>query len=166
MSHTYLIALGSNMRVPGIGPPRAVLEAALLAIEERGACIKASAPFVETPPIGPSQRRYANGAAIIETALAPPAMLAFCKQIERDFGRGRSQLRGQRWRSRSLDLDIVLWSGGRWQAPDLIIPHSLFRSRDFVLGPARRIAGGWRDPVSGMNVRQLAARLRSRVGRA
>ncbi len=78
-----------------------------------------------------------------------------CRTIERVFGRDR---RGQRWRSRTLDLDIVLWSGGTWYGPRLAIPHPLFRQRDFVLRPAAQIAPDWRDPVSGLTLRQLAAR--------
>jgi 2-amino-4-hydroxy-6-hydroxymethyldihydropteridine diphosphokinase len=58
-----------------------------------------------------------------------------------------------------LDLDIVLWSGGSYAAPDLIVPHPLFRVRDFVLAPAAQIAASWRDPVTGLTVRQLHARL-------
>ena len=34
--HRYLIALGSNRRVPGIGGPRAVLDAAVVAIADEG----------------------------------------------------------------------------------------------------------------------------------
>jgi 2-amino-4-hydroxy-6-hydroxymethyldihydropteridine diphosphokinase len=38
--------------------------------------------------------------------------------------------------------------------------------RHFVLGPAAAIAAGWRDPVSGLTVRQLAARLNRRSCRS
>ena len=114
----------------------------------------AQAPVIASEPLGPSMRRYANGAALIETDLAPHALLGLLKRVERDFGRRQ---RGQRWSARVLDLDIVLWSGGRFEAPDLTIPHAEFRKRDFVLGPAAVIAGGWRDPVSGRTVRQLHA---------
>jgi 2-amino-4-hydroxy-6-hydroxymethyldihydropteridine diphosphokinase len=54
----------------------------------------------------------------------------------------------------------VLWSGGIFAAPDLAIPHPLFRQRDFVLRPAAAIAPDWRDPVSNLSLRQLLARLR------
>jgi 2-amino-4-hydroxy-6-hydroxymethyldihydropteridine diphosphokinase len=57
-----------------------------------------------------------------------------------------------------LDLDIVLWSGGAWSSPDLTVPHIAFRERGFVLDPAAAIAPAWRDPVSGLTLRQLAAR--------
>jgi 2-amino-4-hydroxy-6-hydroxymethyldihydropteridine diphosphokinase len=79
------------------------------------------------------------------------------QSIEARFGRRR---RGQRWRARVLDLDIVLWSGGAWASPGLIVPHVAFRERLFVLGPAAKIAGDWRDPVTGLSLRQLLARLK------
>ena len=34
--HQYLVALGSNCRVPGVGAPRAVLAAAVAALAESG----------------------------------------------------------------------------------------------------------------------------------
>ena len=59
-----------------------------------------------------------------------------------------------------IDLDIILWSGGSWGEPALTVPHRLFRGREFVLAPLARVAADWRDPVTGLSVRQLAARLR------
>jgi len=152
---TYLIALGSNRRHGRHGAPRGVIAAALAALAGEGLRVRAASPIVETAPIGPSRRRFANAAALIESEDAPPALLDRLKRIERDFGRRR----GVRWGARVIDLDIVLWSGGAWATPDLVIPHPRFRARDFVLTPARRIAPGWRDPLTGHTVRQLAARL-------
>src|SRR5690606_12576186 len=109
--------------------------------------------------------RYANSAAVIETDLGPSYVLARLKRLEREFGRST---RGQRWSSRVLDLDIVLWSGGPFAVSHLTVPHRLFRERDFVLAPAVRIAHEWRDPITGLTVRQLRARLtrKNRLRRA
>jgi 2-amino-4-hydroxy-6-hydroxymethyldihydropteridine diphosphokinase len=139
-----------------------VLAAALARLEREGVKIVDVGPVIRTDPVGPALRRYANSAALVETALAPPALLALVKRIERDFGRRRG---GQRWTARVLDLDLVLWSGGCFGAADLVIPHPLFRTRAFVLDPAVRIAPRWRDPLTGLTVRQLHARLtRPRAG--
>ena len=107
-------------------------------------------------PIGPSIRSYANGAAIIETPLDPMDLLDHLKSIERDFGRRSG---GQRWRARVLDLDILLWSGGAFADEALCIPHREMRRRAFVLGPLAGIAPDWRDPLTGLSVRHLKARL-------
>ncbi len=85
-------------------------------------------------------------------------MLDELKRIEAAFGRRR----GQRWSDRVIDLDIVLWSGGAWSSAGLTVPHPEFRNRDFVLGPLLRVAPDWRDPVTGLSMRHLAARLTRR----
>ena len=118
--------------------------------------VVATAPIIDSAPVGPSLRHYANGALLLRTKLAPEALLRALKAIERDFGRRRG---GRRWGSRVLDLDIVLWDGGCIASPALTIPHAQFRKRAFVLAPAAAIAPGWRDPLTGRTLRQLHARL-------
>lgn len=143
---TYAIAIGSN-RWGRHGGPLAEVRAAIAALDG----VRAVAPVIGSAPLGPSLRRYANTAVLLDSDLSPPEMLGRLKAIERAFGRRR----GRRWGSRVIDLDIILWSGGCWSGPGLTVPHVAFRARDFVLGPLARIAGGWRDPVSGRTVRQL-----------
>lgn len=151
-----MIALGSNRPHQRYGGPRDVLAAALGALEDAGVEVVEQAPVLLSDAVGPSLRRYANSAAVVATSLEPPELLLLLKSIERSFGRRAG---GQRWTSRVLDLDVILWSGGAYAAPDLIIPHPLFRIRDFVLRPAASIAAEWRDPVTHLSVRQLSARL-------
>lgn len=144
---SYVIGLGSNRRGRHGAPAREVAAA----IDALGGVIMVS-PIIASAPLGPSIRRFANAAALIESDEAPPALLARLKRIERDFGRRR----GQRWGARVIDLDIILWSGGCWGETDLVIPHRLFRERAFVLAPLLAIVPGWRDPVTRRRVRQLA----------
>jgi 2-amino-4-hydroxy-6-hydroxymethyldihydropteridine diphosphokinase len=151
----YLIALGSNQRHHHHGRPEQVLQAALVALGQGGIKVLAAAPLLRSTPLGPSRRRYANGAALIKTRLEPEALLELLQGIEADFGRRRA---GQRWSARVLDLDIVLWSGGAWSSPGLTIPHVEFRGRAFVLGPASAIAPRWSDPLTGLSLRQLYRR--------
>jgi 2-amino-4-hydroxy-6-hydroxymethyldihydropteridine diphosphokinase len=155
----YLIALGSNVRHHRFGAPRKVIAAALNTLESHGLAVKRVSCVIETPPLGPSLRRYANAAVVVTARFEPPELLGVLKRIECRFGRRSG---GQRWRARVLDLDIVLWSNGPWASPGLVIPHRAFRLRDFVLRPALDVAAGWRDPVSGLTVRQLHARLTRR----
>ncbi|WP_420605567.1 2-amino-4-hydroxy-6-hydroxymethyldihydropteridine diphosphokinase [Novosphingopyxis sp.] len=151
--HRYLIALGSNRRDRRKRKPVAVLSAAIAEIE-RTCRVLAVSPIVETVPLGPSRRRFANAAALLRSERNPPRMLAELKRIERAFGRRP----GRRWGERVLDLDIVLWSGGRFESLGLDIPHPAFRQRAFVIEPAAAIAPAWRDPVTGRTLRQLAQR--------
>ena len=153
-TYRYAIALGSNRRGRH-GSPEAEIAAALAAL---GGVVAVS-PLLRTPPLGPSKRRFANAAALIESDEDPPALLARLKAIERGFGRRR----GRSWGARVIDLDIILWSGGAWGGPGLTVPHAAFRERDFVLRPLLAVVPGWRDPVSGLSIRQLAWR-RARSG--
>lgn len=153
--HLYAIALGSNRRHGRHGAPAAVIRAAAAAIEDGGTRLIRLSPILATPALGPAGRSFANAAALIESPLDPPALLARLKAVERAFGRRR----GRRWGPRVIDLDIILWSGGRWQDRRLSIPHAAFRIRDFVLRPLAAIAPGWRDPVTALSVAQIRARL-------
>jgi 2-amino-4-hydroxy-6-hydroxymethyldihydropteridine diphosphokinase len=162
MSQRYLIALGSNQRHHRHGPPRRVLIAALEALKLRGITVERASPIITSAPLGPSARRYANAAAAVKTALEPEFLLAVLKDIEAGFGRRQC---GQRWSSRVLDLDIVLWSGGTIVSAMLTVPHPAFRNRGFVLTPASAIAPDWRDPLSNLTLRQLRSRLTKRLTR-
>ncbi|OQW76583.1 MAG: 2-amino-4-hydroxy-6-hydroxymethyldihydropteridine diphosphokinase [Proteobacteria bacterium ST_bin13] len=142
----YVIALGSNR--PGRhGRPGAELAAALGAIGG----VRVASRVMTSAPVGPSIRRFANQVAIIESEDRPVELLARLKAIEAAFGRRP----GQRWGSRVIDLDIILWSKGIWADRGLTVPHVAFRDRRFVLDPLRMIAPDWRDPVTGLTIRQL-----------
>jgi 2-amino-4-hydroxy-6-hydroxymethyldihydropteridine diphosphokinase len=147
---SYAIALGSNRRSRH-GSPAATLRATLAAIGG----VKTVSTIRNTPALGPAGRSFANAVAIVESRLAPDALLAELKAIERAFGRRP----GRRWGPRVLDLDIILWSGGAWGGPGPIVPHPAFRERAFVLRPLAEIAPSWRDPIGGATMRQLLARL-------
>ncbi|MBC9034082.1 2-amino-4-hydroxy-6-hydroxymethyldihydropteridine diphosphokinase [Sphingomonas sp. JC676] len=151
---SYAIAIGSNRRGRHGGPEREVT-AAIAALGN----VSAQSRIIHTPPLGPSNRRFANAVVTLASDEQPPALLRRLKAIERDFGRRRGRI----WGARVIDLDIILWSGGAWGDNHLIVPHPRFRERDFVLMPLLQVAPSWRDPMSGLSVRQLAARLRRKT---
>ena len=156
MQHRYLVALGSNVPHHRHGRPEAVLRAALDALGGEGVAVEAVSPVWRTRPLGPSLRRFANAVAVVRARFAPDELLEYLRAIEDRFGRKRG---GQRWAARVLDLDIVLWDGGMFADDALVIPHPHFRSRNFVLRPALAIAADWRDPLTGLTIRHLHARL-------
>jgi len=148
---TYLVAVGSN-RVGRHGRPADEVAAALRLLGGH------ASPIIASAPLGPSTRTFANAAVVIATDEQPQQLLARLKTIERAFGRRT----GRRWGARVIDLDIILWSGGRVASRALTVPHAGFRQRTFVLAPALRIAADWRDPVTALSVRQLHTRLTAR----
>jgi 2-amino-4-hydroxy-6-hydroxymethyldihydropteridine diphosphokinase len=158
---TYAIAIGSNRPHHRHGRPERVVAAAIEALEAFGEVVVRSS-VIRTAPWGPAGRGFANAAALMESRLAPPALLAALKALERNFGRRP----GRRWGPRVLDLDIILWSGGAWNEGALTIPHPEFRKRPFVLRPLRAIAPHWRDPLTARTVAQLARAVDRRAPRA
>lgn len=140
----------------GYGSPERVLDAAFEWLDRKNVRLVARSATIQSRPLGPSRRHYANAAALVETRLDPPRLLKRLKKIECRFGRKSG---GARWSSRVLDLDIILWSGGVWATPELAVPHIAFRGRSFVLDPLATIAPRWRDPLTGLTIRQLKARL-------
>lgn len=84
----------------------------------------------ETAPLGPvPQGPYLNQMVLLETTLAPGALLVGCRAIEAERGRARRE----RWGPRTLDLDIVRYGARVVREPDLTIPHPELPTRDFWL---------------------------------
>ncbi len=152
MAMVYL-GLGSNL-----GDRRRNLETALEALRAHPQItVSAVSSFLETDPVGgpPGQGKFLNAAAGIETDLAPGALLEELKRIERALGRRP----GPRWGPREMDLDILLYGEEILETAALVIPHPRLRERRFVLEPLAEIAPDARDPVTGLSVRNLLARL-------
>ncbi|MBN8819767.1 MAG: 2-amino-4-hydroxy-6-hydroxymethyldihydropteridine diphosphokinase [Sphingomonas sp.] len=163
----YAVAIGSNRPLSRSLPPHAIVKAALRALDRPPLRLLRSSPIIATRPLGPSARSYANAAALVAAPLSPFVMLDALQAIEHRFRRRRFR----RWGDRTLDLDLLLWSGGKVRSRRLTLPHAAFRDRAFVLHPLRSVAPRWRDPVTGLTVRHLAARLEKpkpvdRTGRA
>src|SRR5687767_13539210 len=144
-----LVALGSNL-----GDRAANLAAALAHLESTGAArVTARSGLVETDPVGgPPQGRYLNGAAVIETRLAPRELLAAMQAAEGAAGRTRH---GPRWAARTADLDLLLFEDRVIDEPGLTVPHPRMHERRFVLAPAAEVAGEWVHPVLRRTIRAL-----------
>ncbi|HEX7822390.1 MAG TPA: 2-amino-4-hydroxy-6-hydroxymethyldihydropteridine diphosphokinase [Sphingobium sp.] len=150
----YAVAIGSNQPLSRKLGPKAIVAAAILALNRKPLRVRAIAPTLCSRPLGPSARDYANSAVLIRTRLSPAALLDHLQAVEARFGRRRRR----RWGARTLDLDIILWEGGVVRSPCLAIPHPGLTARAFVLTPLRAIAPRWRDPASGLSIAHLAAR--------
>ena len=116
-----------------------MLEADLAAWADQPLCCRWSS-LLDTAPVGPvEQPRYLNAVLLVEGITAKPIeplalqLLDRLHQLERQFGRDRSQ--EQRWGPRSLDLDLLFWGELRMQHPRLVLPHPRLHLRAFVLEP-------------------------------
>ena len=146
--YSVLLAFGSNL-----GDRRKTLTDAwsVLGQTENIITVRLS-PFYETEPVGgPSgQPMYINAAGIIQTSMPPEELLKTLQGIENDFGR----IRTQRWESRTLDIDILLYEDQIVELPMLTIPHVEMLHRQFVLTPAQDIAADWIHPLTKKTLRE------------
>ena len=152
-----LIALGANLDHPRYGPPRATLEAALDALQDRGVAVLARSRWYRSAPVPPAdQPWFVNAVASVETGLTPAKLLALLHEVEAEFGRTRLR----RNEARVLDLDLLAYHR-RVSAPGErpVLPHPRLAERAFVVLPLAELAPDWRHPVSGMSASELAQSL-------
>jgi 2-amino-4-hydroxy-6-hydroxymethyldihydropteridine diphosphokinase len=131
------VALGSNIDDPESHVNRAFDEIASLPQTR----LLARSKLYRTKPVGYlDQPDFVNAMALVETALAPRALLDGLLGIEQRHGRKREIPNGPR----TLDLDIVLYGDRVIEEPGLTVPHPRAREREFVLQPLREV---WPDVV-------------------
>jgi 2-amino-4-hydroxy-6-hydroxymethyldihydropteridine diphosphokinase len=151
MSPLVAVALGSNL-----GDREAHLAFAIERLRGRLADLRVS-PFVQTEPVGVApQREFLNGALTGVARGTARALLDALLAIEAERGRERPHPGAPR----TLDLDLVLFGDSVIDQPGLVVPHPRFRERRFVLAPLAAIAPNMRDPLTGLTVEELLARLR------
>ncbi len=79
-----------------------------------------------------SKDRFLNMVLKIKTQLAPEELLGRLLGIEAELGRVREK---ERYSSRTIDIDILLYGNRIISTSNLVIPHPLIQKRRFVLVP-------------------------------
>ncbi|MBA3578804.1 MAG: 2-amino-4-hydroxy-6-hydroxymethyldihydropteridine diphosphokinase [Gemmatimonadaceae bacterium] len=118
------IALGSNIgnRDEHLASGRAAIAAL------NDTFIVAASDVDETEPLGSRQQeKYLNQMLAVRTQLQPAQLLDELQRIELANGRTR----GERWASRTLDLDIVAYGDVVLRTDRLTLPHPAIEARDF-----------------------------------
>ena len=101
---------------------------------------------------------FFNCAVLIETELAPAALLVRLQEVEHALGRVRppGTPEAQRYEPRPLDIDILLYDDRVISGPEhLHIPHLLMHERRFVLRPLADLAPDVEHPVLYQTIREL-----------
>jgi 2-amino-4-hydroxy-6-hydroxymethyldihydropteridine diphosphokinase len=148
MSRAY-IALGSNL-----GDRRQHLDDAVARLRAvPGFTLLAVSPYYETAPVGgpAGSGAYLNAVAEAETNLAPDRVLCILLEIERTFGR----IRTEQYAPRTLDLDLILFGDLVRLGPDPVVPHPRLHERRFVLQPLCDVAPNALHPVLKKTIQQL-----------
>ena len=156
-----LVALGSNIGGPW-GSPRQAVARTLVELNQFQLKLKKASSLIITKPYGVlNQPDFVNAVALIETALAPEALMAKLHTIERSAGRRRRK----RWGPRCLDLDLLDYhgltrSGARNTLKPLRLPHPGIADRRFVLAPMLEVAPIWRHPINHQTASDMLKKLR------
>jgi 2-amino-4-hydroxy-6-hydroxymethyldihydropteridine diphosphokinase len=145
------VGLGSNLgdRLGNLGTAVGLLA------REPGLVLRKLSLAWESEPIGPPQPRYLNAVAQIGTLLSPRATLQRLQSVEDAMGR----VRRERWGSREIDLDLLLYGDRVLQETGLHVPHPLLAERAFVLAPLAEIAPEVVHPVRRLTARALLEKL-------
>ena len=142
------LSLGSNQ-----GDRMKNIEDALSCLNiEFKAQYKAVSSIIETEPWGfDSEEKFLNAAVHYELRMKEGynpevealMILESCKKVERMLGRtGEPEYDGEGrriYRSRPIDVDILLFGDHRIDCEELTIPHKLMYERDFVMIPLKEI---------------------------
>jgi 2-amino-4-hydroxy-6-hydroxymethyldihydropteridine diphosphokinase len=124
-----------------------------------GVEVLAESALVESAPVGgpAGQGRFANGAALVEANHSPHELILRLQAIEQQLGRQRHE----RWASRTLDVDLLLYGDQVVEASGLRVPHPRMSFRPFVLSPSVQIASEMVHPLLGMSLAQLSGQLQA-----
>jgi 2-amino-4-hydroxy-6-hydroxymethyldihydropteridine diphosphokinase len=155
------IGLGSNLAHPRRQLARAVRALARL---PRTRLVAVSANYASAPlgTTGP-QPDYVNAVALVDTALAPRALLARLLAIE--HRQRRRRVAGVRNAPRTLDLDLLLFGRRRMHVRALALPHPRMHERAFALRPLAEVAPFARVPGHGAVRSLLRAVADQRIAR-
>ncbi|WP_331352974.1 2-amino-4-hydroxy-6-hydroxymethyldihydropteridine diphosphokinase [Cellvibrio sp. UBA7671] len=121
------VGLGSNLEDPLAQVTGAFVELAELPLTS----LLARSSLYSSRAVGPEQPDYINAVALLDTQLAPLALLDALQAIEQ----AHQRVRIQHWGPRTLDLDLLLYSDQIIEEERLTVPHPYLTQRSFVLYP-------------------------------
>lgn len=151
MPHRVFIGIGSNL-----GDRRANCREGRQHVAQlpKTRVVKESSLY-ESEPHGDAKTWFGNSVVEVETELAPAELLKALKQIETTMGRKR--VKGKRWGSRIIDLDILFFDNETIDKRNLKIPHPRVPQRRFVLVPLSELAPQLIHPGLNVTVSELLA---------
>src|SRR5262245_29644534 len=152
--HRIYIGIGSNL-----GDRKAnSLEAIDRVSKLPGTRVVRASSLYESEPLGDAKTWFVNSVIEIETDLPPDDLLRKLKAIEKAMGRKR--VKGKRWGSRVIDLDILLSNQDVVEKRSLKIPHPEMHKRRCAVLPLAELAPPVAHPHLGQSVSALLANVK------
>jgi 2-amino-4-hydroxy-6-hydroxymethyldihydropteridine diphosphokinase len=146
-TYTAYLLTGSNL-----GDRKAFLNKAKAHIDRRAGKVIAASGYYKTAAWGiEDQPDFWNQALAIMTTLEPESLLETLLDIERELGRERIE----KWGSRTIDIDILLYDDQIINTPNLTIPHLFLHERNFSMVPLMEIAGEIEHPIFKKTIEEL-----------
>lgn len=142
-----VISIGSNL-----GNRRNNINAAIEKLKRRIRLIKVSRIYKTKPQEGVEGGWFLNGVILGETSLSPVKLLKFLQSIECQLGRPLDHKKNT---ARTIDLDIIFYSGKTIKRKNLIVPHPKLSVREFVLKGLMEINPDMMHPETKKTVKQM-----------
>lgn len=155
MPHRAFIGIGSNL-----GDRKANYLEAIERIQKLpNIRIVKQSSLYESEPLGDAKTWFVNAVIEIEAEASAEDLLKRLKAIETAMGRKR--VRGKRWGSRIIDLDILFFNNEIINKRNLKVPHPELQNRRFVLAPLSELAPQMVHPKIGATVSEMLAGLKN-----
>lgn len=141
------------------------LERAAALLEERAGGVTARSSVCRSRAWGfEAEEEFLNQVVVVQTEREPSALLDILQAIERELGRDRREearekaASGQRYASRPIDIDLLLYDRRVIGTERLQVPHPRMGERTFVLRPLCEVMGSERHPVTGERFDEMLAK--------
>lgn len=149
---TAYIGLGSNLGER----EKSIENAVKMLAEAENIEVARVSEIIETAPLGQAnQPKYLNAVAEIKTTFGAEDLHKKLINIEDSLGRAKKE----KWTSRIIDLDLLLFGREIINNPSLTVPHPQMHLRSFVLKGLFELNPELLHPVINESVHELAARL-------
>ena len=154
-----ILSLGSNLP-SRFGDRFDNLKLAINFIETCGIIIDKKSSFYETPSYPDKKNpKFINIVISIKTDLPPTDLMSVLIYIEEKLDRKRDKKNDPR----TCDIDIIDYNNKifdfKYKNLDLVVPHKLLTSRNFVLIPLHEILPNWKHPKNKEIISSLIEKL-------